>query len=238
MKNLNYIYLCILLFLIFSCKKESSTLSELTSTEYFNEISLNSYFEVVLIQRNEHAIQLEGKEKRFDKIDFEVKDSVLTIKNSSKGVWLNPDKNKIKLYITFKDLKKINLNESCEVSNLGTLSGNELGIVCASKLNEAKLNLNYSTVYYWNNFPCGGKIELSGNCSFLKIWNFALMQIDAKNLLTEHVLVENSSKGDCSVYTNELIEYSIFGEGNVKVFGNPTTIIKKEVTSNGKLILE
>ena len=88
----------------------------------------------------------------------------------------------------------MSINESCEVSNLGTLKGIELGITCASKLNEAKLNLDYSTIYYWNNFPCGGKLELSGTCTFLKIWNFALMQVDAKNLITNHVLVENSGK--------------------------------------------
>ena len=223
---------------LFSCKKESSLQSEIISCEYFDKISLNSYFEVVLIQGNSNSIQFEGKENRFKKIDFEVKDSLLTIKNSSHGVWLNPDKNKIKLYINFKDLKNLSLNESCEVSNLGTLQGNELGITCASKLNNAKLNLDYSTIYYWNNFPCGGKLELSGKCTFLKIWNFALMQVDAKNLITNHVLVENSAKGDCSVYASETLEYAIFGEGNVICDGKPKTISAKSVTSNGKLILE
>lgn len=224
------------IFLLLSCKKESLTKS--IALNDFNQITFNSHFEVILIQGNEHKVEFVGYEKAIEQIEYKITDSTLTLENTSNFLWANPDKNKIKVFITFKSLKKVNANESCEITNQGTLSGDELGVFFASKLNEAKLNLAYNTFYYYNNHPCGGKLTLEGTCGFLKIWNYALMQVDASALISDHVLIENHSKGDCSVNTSKLIEYSVFGEGNIYCYGNPSDLIEHNLGSKGKFILK
>jgi hypothetical protein len=100
------------------------------------------------------------------------------------------------------------------------------------------LDLDCETFYFWNNFPCGGKVTLSGNTNILKIWNVALMAVDASKLHTSTALIENASKGDCKIFSTQSVTYTLTGEGNLYVKGNPAEIIKMEESSTGTLILE
>lgn len=234
---MNKLALYVILFAtLFSCKKEE--LSQSQSLTYFNEINFESYFDVELIQGNETKIEYIGSEKAVTNLSISVEDSVLTLKNTSKSLWLNPDKNKMKIKITFQDLKQLNAYETCNIYSKDTLSGDELGLIFASKLNNANLKLNYNTFFYYNNHPCGGKLTLSGNCGYLKLWNYALMQVDASQLNSNLVTVENYSKGDCKVKTTNWIEYAIYGEGNIYCFGNPIQVVAKNSSTKGKFYLE
>ena len=238
MKLVIYIALLLGFIGINSCKKSmNSTIIE-KSLEEFDTVTFNSSFEVFLIQGTENKIKIEGAERIIDNIDFTIKNNTLTLKNSFKHGWLHPSKNKIKVYLTVNQLSRINANETCKIQSINTLIGTEIGLVFTSKLNEATLDLNCNTFYYWNNFPCGGKVTLSGNTNELKIWNVALMAIDAQNLVSNYVLINNASKGDCKITCLQTLDYSITGEGNIYVSGNPSTIIKTEESSTGKLILQ
>jgi hypothetical protein len=221
---------------LFSCQKEE--LSQSQALGYFDKINFESYFDVELIQGNETKIVYIGSEKAVKNLSITVEDSVLTLKNTSNWLWLNPDKNKMKLKITFQDLKQLNVYESCEIFSKDTLTGDELGVIFASKLNNANLKLNYNTFFYYNNHPCGGKLTLSGSCNYLKIWNYALMQVDASELNSHLVTIDNYSKGDCKVKTPNWIEYAIYGEGNIYCYGNPTQVVAKNSSTKGKFYLE
>lgn len=228
----------LLLGMLTSCQKNKEISTETAFLSAFHTINFESYFDVILIQGNTHTIEIEGNEKVIKAIEYVVEDSVLTLKNKSNSMWLSPQKNKFKVYLTFGELKKINVIETCHIQSQGTIQGDELGVFFAGKLNEATLDVNYSTVYYYNNHPCGGKLTLSGSCSFLKIWNYALMQVEASELYSNHVLIENYSKGDCSVRVSDLLEYSIFGEGNIIAYGNPNSLVSYTEESIGQLILK
>ncbi len=238
MKLVIYIALLLGFIGINSCKKSmNSTIIE-KSLEEFDTVTFNSSFEVFLIQGTENKIKIEGAERIIDNIDFTIKNNTLTLKNSFKHGWLHPSKNKIKVYLTVNQLSRINANETCKIQSINTLIGTEIGLVFTSKLNEATLDLNCNTFYYWNNFPCGGKVTLSGTTNELKIWNVALMAVDAQNLVSNYVLVNNASKGDCKFTCHQTLDYSITGEGNIYVSGNPSSIIKSGESSTGKLILQ
>ncbi|MFN5371766.1 MAG: hypothetical protein ACK5B6_09915, partial [Bacteroidia bacterium] len=72
----------------------------------------------------------------------------------------------------------------------------------------------------------------------LKIWNFAIMRVDASACKTRYAWVENSSKADVLVDVNEQIDYAIGGKGNIYVEGNPAKIVElKPATDDGKLII-
>ncbi|MBA3901647.1 MAG: DUF2807 domain-containing protein, partial [Bacteroidetes bacterium] len=112
----------------------------------------------------------------------------------------------------------------------------DFGIVMSSKLNQANLELGGKSFHFWNNFPCGGKLTLSGNTEILKIWTFSIMSVDAKNLHAEYALIENSSKGNCEVFVSGKLEYSIHGTGDIHLYGNPKQVILNEINSSGKLL--
>ena len=215
-----------------ACNKPEIKRIDLSVGE-FNVLVFNSYFKVVLIQGDENSAWAEGSEGFLKKLKTSEDNMELSFEQGNKSSWLNPKSNDVTLYITVKDLHQIRANETCDISSQNTLTGEELGIIFASKLNEAKLNLDYKSVYYWNNFPCGGKLDLSGSCELLSIWNFALMQVDAQNLSCKVALIENSSKGNCTVHVSDYIKYSIYGSGNIHCYGNPPTVVKEETSSTG-----
>jgi hypothetical protein len=100
----------------------------------------------------------------------------------------------------------------------------------------ADLELNCNRFYYWNMAPSGGLLTLRGNTRELIIWNFALMSVDANNVTTDYAFVENHSKGDCKVFVRDKLDYSIYGEGDIYLSGEPNQINLIERTSTGRLI--
>lgn len=167
---------------------------------------------------------------------FEINDGELRITSTYNSAWLRPKNNRVKIYITVVELKKININETGSLICTNELVGDEIGLITTGKLADVSLKLNCNTFYCWNNFPCGGKVNLSGECDFLKIWNYALMQVDAVSLLANSSLVENFSKGDVTVSTQNQLVYRIVGEGNIFENGDPIDIDILSDEGIGKLI--
>lgn len=239
MKRIIYLVLILASFQSFiSCKKNMDQVTVEYALSDFDTLVLNSVFTVNLIQGSENKIKIEGAKKIVDKISSEVKSNTLTILNNYKGNWMHPKNNKITVYLTVKQLKRIVVNETCNIQSINALTGDEIGLVMTGKLNEATLSLDCNTFYYWNNFPCGGRVNLNGNVNSLKIWNVALMAVDASELTANYTEVDNASKGDCKVKTNLSLIYKLSGEGNLYLRGNPAEIIKIEESSTGKLIIE
>lgn len=223
---------------LLSCKKDKEVQTQTYALPDFTELEFNSYFQVFLIQGDENSLRVEAAKKRLDDLTWEVDGQTLKFKSKGKFSWTKPGSSDIKLYITLKDLRLLKANQTCDIKTMNTLSGDEIGIIFADKLNDGDLDLNYNTIYYWNNFPCGGKLTLSGTCTYLKIWNFALMQVDATQLITQHALIENSSKGSCSAYVIQSLNYAIKGEGDILLFSNPGILPALEVSDasgSGKL---
>lgn len=229
------------IFLIFSicflsCRKGDIELSKTIALPYFERIELNEVFEVYLTQDTTFSLQIECIDKSMDKIKYSVENNILTIDNKTKYKWLHPKDNKVKLYIHVDKIKSITANETCYIKTTNPIISNEFGLILKSKLNNANIELNCNSFYYWNNHPCGGELVLRGKTESLKIWNFALMAVDATNLLTKYALIENSSKSDCKVNVLQHLDYSIFGTGNIYLYGNPKEIKLHNQTSTGKLI--
>lgn len=221
-----------------SCKKTMEQQTIYKSLEEFDTLTMNSVFNVELIQGTENSISIEGAQKIIEKVDVKIINNTLTLVNNFKGNWIYPKKNKVKIVLTVNGLSRINANETCNIKTLNTLIGDEIGLVMTSKLNEASLDVNCNSFFYWNNFPCGGKIILSGTTNELKIWNVALMSVDAKALTANVAMIDNASKGSCRITSLQKLTYKINGEGNIYLSGNPPEVIELESNSTGELIHE
>lgn len=225
------------LLLLFSCKKHEPVTTEHSVSE-FDTLVLSDVFDVNLIQGTENSVKITGSKQFIDDVSWENKDNTLTIHNNAKHKWLNPKTNKITLEITVNGLSKIVANETCTIKSTNTLIADELGLILKSKLNHAALDISCNTFYYWNNFPCGGTVDLKGNCQTLKVWNYALMQINASELQATTALIENYSKGDVRVWCTDTISYKINGSGGIRVKGSPSTQLNLGGTGNGLFTLE
>lgn len=236
MKTWKFIFFIACCSLLFSCKKENNIAVFEKKLNEFDTLVLNDVFEVHLLQGDKNSIRMEGYEKILNNIQLDIQSNTLSIENNFSMGWIYPRKNKVKLFITYDTLSLIVANETCQIISENTLHANEFGLIMKSKLNHAKLDVDCNSFYYWNNFPCGGIIELSGQTKDLKLWNVALMSIDAKNLNCQEVKIENASKGNISVNCSNILTYSITGEGNIYLFGNPPNVYAETLTGNGKLI--
>lgn len=204
----------------------------------FNEIQLNDSFDVYLSEGSEYSIQIVADESIIDEVTYEVTDSLLTIENDRRYKWLTPTKNKIKIYITSPPLKTVYASETCFVRTLTPITSHEFGMVFLGKANNADLELNCDIFYYWNSYPCGGTLTLHGDCNWLKVWNVAIVDVQASDLNARQAEISNNSKGDCIINVSEYLKYTIPGEGNIEVFGQPTDIIEYQPSDGtGELIV-
>jgi hypothetical protein len=235
--KIKYIYILLLGFIsLISCEKENIDATSILPLNAYDTLTLNSVFDVELIQDTVNAIEISGTARSIEKILIEQENGHLKLTNTYKGNFLHPSKNKIQIKLHTDGIRLIKANETCYIHSSIPLTGEEIGLVMASKLNEANLVLNCGSFYYWNNFPCGGKITLSGETNDLKLWNVALMTVDAQALTCKTALVENASKGDCKVTCLEQLTCALRGEGNIYLWGNPPNITVIEQSSEGQLI--
>ncbi len=229
--------LYLVLLTLFSCSKENETeVRILKDLGTFGEVILNSAFEVILIQDSVDYVEIVTVESLKNEIKVTLENEVISFVNNKRFKWTNPENNIPTLYIHCSEFKKIEANESCNFTTPAPITSKEFGIVLKDKANYAHLQLNCETFFYWNNFPTGGKLTLSGTAKELKIWNTAIMSVDAKNLVTEYALIENNSNGICEVNVSNRLEYKIEGKGDIHLYGNPPEIIQNELSSTGRLI--
>lgn len=215
-----------------SAGKETSIYRTLTS---FDSIVAEDAFEIVLHQDSQYSATITGGENLIPNIGLTVSDNTLYLSNNNKCDWMKPRHNKIRLNISFATLRKMTVRSSCKIRTDNAISGEEFGMVLMDKVQDVDLQLDVNTFFYWNNPPCGGEMRLSGQCKNLKIWNWALIAIDAKNLEAQNVLVYSNSIGDISVKASEYLDCSIMHRGDVIYYGNPAQIVLHD-EGEGELI--
>jgi hypothetical protein len=231
----NYFSILFCFILLISCEKKE--VRKIVALEQFDKIELHDFFDVFLIQDTVCKLEILASPKIVNKVNYVIENGTLIINNSYKRNWNHPKSNKVKLYIHVVALKGLNAQETCNIQSVNTLLGDEIGVVLESKLNQVNLDLNCTTFYAWNNFPCSGKITLSGQVQQLKLWTDALIAVDAKNLKATNALVVTKSKGKIEVNVSAFFDYSIIGNGDIELYGNPTNLLNSGVVGTGKLII-
>lgn len=237
MNAFKYLFLMCGAIAIAGCGKSNDKVLLTKSLEAFTKIQLNSTFDVVLIEDSVHSITLYGAEKRLENIQLEIIDGTLIADDGGRLKWLNPKNQKVELRISSKYFALLTASETCSIRNEGKITSQEFGLILENKANEADLNLNTDVFYYYNNFPCGGKVTLRGRTNLLKVWNYALMTVDAAELNANDALVENHALSNCTVNVKNKLDYSIGSSGNIIVYGNPAEINAFDTDGEGKLEL-
>jgi len=218
-----------------SCGKENEMLTKSEEISAFNRVMLNDNFTIILEEDTSYSIEIKGYQDIEDVV-YTISDSTLTVDNNKRFKWTKPRKNKIEIKIKAPEFREVTANEACFITNEKPITSNHFGVVFNGKANEANLKLANNTFYYWNNFPCGGKLTLTGTTEVVKLWNYALVSVDAKNLEANYGIVENSSQGDIDLRINIRLEYGIYGIGNINLYNTPQSLINNGESNTGRLI--
>ncbi len=217
-----------------SCKKGNSVVVS-ENVDGFHTVQLNYSFDVILVEDSIPFIVIKTTERFAPNVEFDVSDSVLTMGYAKKGRWLYP-KDRIIIEIHNPSIQKVVANETCNVSCKTPITTRQFGIVLKSKANEAMLDLNCESFYYWNHHPTGGMLTLRGNVDSLDIWNTAIMSVDAIDLQSSFAQVEQDSHGDISIHVSDELHYKISNKGNIHVYGNPGEVYHNGTASSGEVI--
>ena len=195
----------------------------------YNAISVSSAFDVYLTQGNAEAVAVSASEPKFrDRIVVEVKDATLIIKYESEGKFWNKGDKKLKAYISFKDIEKLNISGACDVFINGQIKAKDLRIR-QSGASDLKGKLEVSGTL---------DIDLSGASDMQLTGSAANVTIDASgacafkgyDLVTETCNAKASGASDIKITVNKELSAQATGASDVHYKGNG---VIRELKSSG-----
>ena len=239
------VYLSLLLYALFACKKASDRTCfktvgiETTKEIYpksFNQLHLKEHISYTLVQDTVEKIVLSGGKNLLNLIDFTVSENTLEIKNMNRCNFLRSYKKKIHAEIHFKDLININYEGTEELNNKDTLNLTWLFLLINNGAGPVKLNVNTSWIdalisHGFGDFTFHGKtksaninVRSNGFCNI-----YGLKVIDSLTVISN---TQGSVKVNAdNAYLNAQIE----SNGNIFYRGVPKKITLNKL-GNGNLI--
>jgi hypothetical protein len=102
--------------------------AQVREAKNFHGVSISSAFDVYMTQGTEEAVAVSAAETQDrDRITVEVKNGILVI-GFENGTWKWKGNKKLKAYVSFKSIDKINVSGACNVYIDGIVSADELKI--------------------------------------------------------------------------------------------------------------
>ena len=181
-------YLIILLVILASCNDVLFDAGDIITKEFvldeFNEIYINDVFDVFLIQDTICKLKIEGGSNLVPNINFNIIDNKLSIKNDNNANW-SRSYERIKLYISLKNIKFLKINESVNIKTIDTLTIPELNIHSINDYSDISINVKCDNFYIVNEGTSGGYFTIKGETINSGIWARGSCIIDAVSFLSE-----------------------------------------------------
>jgi len=160
----------------------------------FDALSARGVFSVILTQGDKEEVKIEADDNLQEL--FEVKNEGSTLKIDMKKDGIISSKNKMKVYITFKNLKSMDLNMVGNLSSEGSLSFNNLSLESKSV---GSVDLNFAAQKIDINNKSVGTLKLSGKADNAVIKNNGVGSLMASGLLVQTMDIENAGVGSAEV---------------------------------------
>ena len=181
----------------------------------FRDIYLKGGYKVYLIQGKENSLMVKASDE--DAFDY------LKVKNDRSSLGLEIDRkhfnfDRINLYITFKDIERIEIEGGVRLKTKGYL---DLKDIYVSVEGGAKIELDMKARDVELNGEGGVLYELDGVADRLTVHLSGAGHVDASELKTKDVIFQVEGVGTGTVYATETLYAQIEGIGKVKYRGNP-----------------
>jgi hypothetical protein len=164
------------------------------TVQSFDQLDVSGVFSVSLAQGNKEGVKIEADDNLQDL--FEIKNDGSKLVVSMKKDKNFSSKTKMKVYITFKKLKSLELKTVGNVSSENDLSFDNLELDNKSvgsvslKLNAQSLNVENKSV---------GNVKLEGRADKVTIRNNSVGSIQAANFVVQTMDIDNSGVGSAEV---------------------------------------
>jgi hypothetical protein len=189
-------------------KKETRDVSS------FDAIKIGGAFDIFLSQGNSEGLVIEADENLLDLIKSEVRNGTLVI-DTKKNI---RDSKELNLYISFKDLKKMNLSGAVELESEGKLTFDNLKIN-GSGASEITLELEANKLEC--DFSGASETELIGSAKYCSVDSSGASELDAYDFVVGEYDIEISGAGDAVNHCSEVLNAHISGAASIHYKGNP-----------------
>ncbi len=234
--------LCILVWGLFSCKKENSCLHsvgniqpEKREVSNFYSLMIESDIDVELIQDTVSFITVISGKNIIPHIETEVKNGQLLISNRNKCNFLRKYDYEKKVEVHFISLTNIEIDgHTGKLYASDTIQADTLYMNIRNAASEIDLTLKAAKIKI-DNHNGVSDLLLKGYSELAYYYHHGYGRYDALNLYADQIYAWNNNTGDLLVYTNNLLDVQITYTGDVYYKGNPAKIIQR-IKSSGKLI--
>jgi hypothetical protein len=181
----------------------------------FDALNASGVFSIVLTQGNKEQLKIEAEDNLQDL--FIVKNEGSTLKISMKDHVHFDSKKKMKVYISFKTLKTMELGMVGSLTSEGNLSFDNLSLINNS-VGSVEMAMNAQTLNIKNSSV--GNLKLSGKVENAVITNTGVGSFKASGLVVQVMDIENEGVGSAEVNAAKELKVSDSFLGKVKNVGN------------------
>lgn len=202
--------------------------AEVRPAKDYHGISVSNAFDVYISQGNEETVAVSATETKYrDKIKVEVKNGILYVSYDSDGKSWNTGNKKLKAYISYKKIDKLNVSGACDVYVSGILKADELSInqSGASDL-KGKLEVNKLTV----DLSGASDMMVTGTATQISIEASGASDFKGYDLVTDICNARASGASDIKITVNKELSAQASGASDVRYKGNG---VIRDIKSSG-----
>ncbi len=193
----------------------------------FDEISVGQSIDLYLIPGSKEEVVVEVDGTDLEDVITEVTGGELRIK-MARGNYRNVD---VKVTVTFKDLRSLDVSSSADVYSKGVIKADEFDLEVSSS-GAASLELDVDQLEVECN--SSGKAELKGSAKNMDVEVNSSGKLYAFDLQGGNVEIEANSSGKAEITLSGTLEAEANSSGKVYYKGSPTNVMI-ESNSSGKV---
>jgi hypothetical protein len=192
----------------------------------FNAIKISGGMDLYLSQSDNEAVAVSASEERFKEgIKTNIENNVLNIYYEGEKKWNS--KKKLRVYVSFKNLEKLNAAGACDIVVSGSIAVSALSM----QLSGACDFKGMVTVHTLNlNLSGASDVKISGTANTVKIESSGASDVKGYELATDYCNAKASGASDINITVNKELNASASGASNINFKG---TGLIKEIQNSG-----
>ena len=190
----------------------------------FDELNASGVFNLLLSQGDKESLKIEADDNLMDLFIIENEGSTLKIKMKKNSNFNS--KKQLKVYVTFKTLKSMDLGMVGGTSSDDKLKFTDLKLKNQS-VGSVSLNMTLQTLNLENQSV--GSVKLEGSAENAVVKNNSVGSINAANFVVQKMDIENNGVGSATVNAEKELKYKDSFLGKVSNKGNATVKKKNKV---------
>lgn len=192
----------------------------------FDAIKVGGAFNVFLSQGNSESLTIEADENLMPIIESKIKGGTLVI-SSKENI---RDSKKLNIYITFKNIDKLNISGACDLVSDGMLTFSTLKFN-GSGASEIEMELTADILLC--DYSGASEIEFSGTVEQCEIEISGAADLKAYELICKTMELDISGAADAKVHATKSLKVEASGAASVRYMGNPN--IDQHVSGAGSV---